>query len=694
MKKIWIILILFFLLFLIPSICSAGITYNPSTNTITVVGDATCGNSESNACGFEDIYNADKAGTLVLVDRDGITGTDTDPVSNTYNLRPADEKVMGGAKHDLWIEIENWSGFTDATIRLIGKDEAGNDQTEDIVVTGNGTYYSDELWTELTQTQVVGVNGSGSFDYNVVQGQWGVVSKQGDNQYEFTCKLNIGDGTNETWLIDTQKAILHTINDNFIYIPANGHFRCGVVVDEANRTTKDGCYIYTTSSNKYLIEFSDTGTVELFSTTISAEDSTIIYQYSPANAHHKIWNCNFIHTKCYGLPALVDFYRVNWQSSTAGPRFSHEFANDILITDCSRGVQLYGIQEPMTIKNYKIVGETQSFRCLNLKANVYAINIDCKWVVSWVFSNTGTIYRQYTFNLKVVDTGGNPIPGASVKIWDKNNNLVVNETTDSNGEIPKQILNYGYYDQAHGNTPVMQTPHTIKIAKAGYQTYEKKFISNKKIDWMIALATSHEVPKITNWYNNHTNDNSTFIHINNSTCIYFNVTTDQPIDNFYWYKNDNFIYHNYDNITVCWNNTEETGILKVWGENSNGTTNTVVWYVGENMSMLNESINLLLEEGEMTGLSLLLGILIIAALVFLLLGVLVPNSVLTLMGAVTSFIAMALPIPMMPDYPYFGIALTGVLFLFGIIGLIITFYQWLTSYREGRGYRKWERYFE
>jgi len=96
----------------------------------------------------------------------------------------------------------------------------------------------------------------------------------------------------------------------------------------------------------------------------------------------------------------------------------------------------------------------------------------------------------------------------------------------------------------------------------------------------------------------------------------------------------------------------------------------------------------------MTGLSFLLGILIIAALVFLLLGVLVPNSVLTLMGAVTSFIAMALPIPMMPDYPYFGIALTSTLFLFGIIGFIITFYQWLTSYHERRGYHKWERYFE
>ena len=70
---------------------------------------------------------------------------------------------------------------------------------------------------------------------------WGVVSKQGDNQYEFRCKLQIGDGTSETWLADTNKAISHTINDNFINITPNGYFRCGIVVDETNRTTKDGC---------------------------------------------------------------------------------------------------------------------------------------------------------------------------------------------------------------------------------------------------------------------------------------------------------------------------------------------------------------------------------------------------------------------------------------------------------------------
>jgi len=689
MKKIRIITIAFlFLLFFIP-LSSASISYDPSTNTITIVGDATCGNSEANACGFEDIYNADKAGTLTLIDRDGITGVDTDPVNNTYNLRPADEKVMGRAKHDIWIEIENWSGFTNATIRLIGKDEAGNDQTEDIVVTGTGTYYSDELWTELTQTQVVGVNGSGSFDYSALQGQWGVVSKQNDNQYEFRCKLNIGDGSTESWLIDTKKAISFTLIDDFIDIKNYGHLRCGEVISESKRTSKDGCYFYSSAPpTRKLIYVETYGTLELYSSLINSR----AYLRIDSSEINKIWNSIIIGARCYGYPTpQVNIYKVIWLSATYGIQMVPINASDVTIVNCYYGMHIKAVHSSHYISNFKMIDETYSFRTDNFNGNLYAIDTDCKWTFYWGDASPGKIYRQYTFALKVVDKNGNPIPNASVKIWDKNNNLVVDETTDANGEIPEQTLTYGYYDQDHGNTPVMQTPHTIRITKAGYQTYEKKFTLDKKIDWMIALTAP---PKITDWYNNHTNDNSTFVHINTSTCIYFNVTTNQPIEKFHWYLNGKFLYNNYDNITICWNNTEETGILKVWGENSNGTTNTVVWYVGENMSMLNESINLLLEEGEMTGLSLLLGILIIVALVFFLLGVLVPNSVLTLMGAVTSFIAMALPIPMMPNYPYFGIALTGILFLFGIIGLIITFYQWLTSYHQTRGYHKWERYFE
>ena len=328
---------------------------------------------------------------------------------------------------------------------------------------------------------------------------WGVVSKQGDNQYEFRCKLQIGDGTSETWLADTNKAISHTINDNFINITPNGYFRCGIVVDETNRTTKDGCFIYTTSTSKYIIEFSDTGTLELFSTTVSAGASTIIYSNLPTNAHHRIWNCNFIHTKLQGTPPLVDFYRVNWQSSLAGPRFTHIFADDIRITNCTYGLQLVGISTPITIKNYEMIGEDTSFRCFKLSANVYAVNVKCKWKVSWTFINDGKIYRQYTFTLKVVDENGNPIDGAKVKVYNRSGCLEFEDTTDANGRIPTHIITRGYYDCAHGSTLVDFSPHTLVIEKEGYDTYKTQFTPTKAIeaiDWQISLKKIYVIEMV------------------------------------------------------------------------------------------------------------------------------------------------------------------------------------------------------
>lgn len=82
--------------------------------------------------------------------------------------------------------------------------------------------------------------------------------------------------------------------------------------------------------------------------------------------------------------------------------------------------------------------------------------------------------------------------GATVKIWDLNNNLVV-DTTTASGVIATQTLDYGYYIQSDGSTPTMQTPHTIEIKKAGYQTYKKKFTLDEKIDWRIRLRKVTEV---------------------------------------------------------------------------------------------------------------------------------------------------------------------------------------------------------
>ena len=325
---------------------------------------------------------------------------------------------------------------------------------------------------------------------------WGVVSKQGDNQYEFRCKLQIGDGTYETWLVDANKAISHTINDNFISILANGHFRCGTVVDEANRTTKDGCFIYTNSSNKYILTISDEGAIELYSTTISAPSGTR-FSLPKSTQLHKIWNCNIIGVTTFGGPAKVDFYRTNWQTGS-GPRFTTVNSRDIRLTDCEIGLYLYYLRNPVTIRDYKMVGEEYSFVTYGTQpgADLYAINVNCKWKIMWKYGSRGKIYRQYSFNLKVVDEGGNPINGAKVKVYNKSGNLVLENTTDADGQIPEQIITRGYYDQAHGNTLVDFSPHTLVIEKEGYETYTMQFTPTKAIDWQVSLKKIYVIEMV------------------------------------------------------------------------------------------------------------------------------------------------------------------------------------------------------
>lgn len=91
-------------------------------------------------------------------------------------------------------------------------------------------------------------------------------------------------------------------------------------------------------------------------------------------------------------------------------------------------------------------------------------------------------------------------------------------------------------------------------------------------------VTVLEAPKIVSWYNNKTEDNSTTIYINQSENIYFNVTANQTIDTWTWFKDDVDIGNNFDNVTINWIFIS-TKTLKVIGNNTNGTTNTITWTI-------------------------------------------------------------------------------------------------------------------
>jgi len=320
-----------------------------------------------------------------------------------------------------------------------------------------------------------------------VSNGWGVVSKQGDNQYCFTCILKIGDGDTETWLIDVNKEISFTGLIAGLDIKDKGHFRLGEIIDEANRTTSNGCYLYLASPYGYnAIRLYSSGTLELFSSTLNGNDDIKIEMNSDENCIN-IWNSLLFHTytSANNGIAKADLYRVTMQQNL-GILLNFLYGNDISITDSDIGLRLSNIVSPLTVTNVRMINEATSISCSWVDANVYIINTECKWTFEWADSS-GRVYRQYTFNLKVIGEAGNPISNAKVRMYDKDGNLVFEETTDMNGKIPEQIVTRGYYDQDHGSELVDFAPLTLEIVKEGLKPYRKSFIPEKAIDWTIKL---------------------------------------------------------------------------------------------------------------------------------------------------------------------------------------------------------------
>lgn len=471
------------------------ITYGAPSNIITVTGY-----TEGTPCTFLDIYNVDKAGTLSLHARTGIAGTDGAAVAVDRAERPADYVVLGGASNDLYITVANWNGTT-ATIRITGTDRDGAAQTEDIVVNANGQYNTTKWFKTITHTQVT-VFTATSFDYDLTQGQWGVVSKQGSYQFKISAKLEIGNsGGTTTYFADTRKQIVFDcdlgahnqtiLNQNF----ANSHLTFGSVGDEANKSTYDGVSILIANNlDRYLyIKFKQ---AYLYSCNFQKVVGTQNMQMEFFDDDSRLWNCLMgYRTSVYGYTDINVYNILLYFSDYACLGIGSPNIDAATIIHGTYGIRISDFYADATYKNVKIRDTVNQDIYFQSRVNpVYFINCD---IENWTFRFGNANYsaakgwRQYTLNLKVTDVDENIINGAIVKIWDKDGSLVTDATTGADGKIIEQTLNWGYYTEYPDSVSrnVQETPHTLEIRKAGYKTYKKKFAMDSKIDWTIALKT-------------------------------------------------------------------------------------------------------------------------------------------------------------------------------------------------------------
>ena len=531
------------------------ITYDQTNNKITVTGY-----TEGTPCNFNNLYTADIGATNGRDLLDGAIDADPDTFSLDSQPAPADSLAV-----PLKITCTARAG---ATCDIAGTDAWGNALTENGIDISSGSATTTKRFATVDASGIA-VNGmTNGDDFDIKQDRWGVVSKQGNSQFGFDCKVYIGDGSIETWFKDTKKQLewnaFQTLDNQYaFYTHSNSHSDWGTVKTVNKKTSKDGCYA-SAGSPSYNINFQITNVYSSCFTRITNRNMRI----KPVN---RIWNCHF-NDMLFGHAgsSSADLYNI-WMFGASW--IDNVYALSIENVFCLGNSFLDYLWNDNYIRDKKGVTAIDITRLVGITAggtkHTYFLNFDSdNWDFWWrnYATTTGRYYRQYELELVVQDKNENKLSGATAYIWDSNNDLITIMQTNANGRLVEEgtatsgsastvadntkswatdnlkdfwvkiisgtgsgqtrrisshtsdtltvaynwiitpdatsqyeiipALNYGYYycgGSYWSDTQLaMQTPHIIKIIKAGYETYgPKKFTVNKKIDRVIKLKHSN-----------------------------------------------------------------------------------------------------------------------------------------------------------------------------------------------------------
>lgn len=447
------------------------LTYNPATNLIIV--DAY---TEGTPCNFTDIYNADRAGTLKLLD--GTIDADPDTFSLDRAVRPTNDCAV--------ILTITCTARVGATCDIDGEDAWGNAISENGIDISSGSATTTEYFSVVDAAGITVDGMTNGDDFDIDQGQWGVVWKLGDDQFLFDAKLLIGDGT-VAWFADEGKMVTF---DNVttgvwqynIYVNNNATFRLGKLEDATDKSTSTGCTLHINSGyHTNIIDCLGGSELYLYSCMIEANSSHIYNIYRP-RANSRIWNTILSFCRI-AEPQAGDYYNIyTAKSSYALAGVVGGTFDDIILTEAQYYALLtYGVSTYTNIKAYNCIGIV-----LLDVANGARYLINCEtdnWQI-W-FVKTGPVYRQYTFDMKVVDGTGTGISGATVSMDDTNGSNIFSESTDGSGDIATQTVTYKTYDRAGGlpgltDAEVTLSPHTVTISKAGHAKREIIYTIDQK----------------------------------------------------------------------------------------------------------------------------------------------------------------------------------------------------------------------
>jgi len=334
--------------------------------------------------------------------------------------------------------------------------------------------------------------------YNAdVAGSWGVMTKISDSSFYCNQNLFIGDeDSTETHFSMIRESL---VCDGYFRKDYNTTIIIGTLVDEASKTTKDGCWLYFT---KKMVSERNFRSQEILGGYIYCYSSTIYFWGSDAN-FTRLWNSSVENGSNLIVNSGQSIYRSNMVTTGTALWPRGGTVEDVFANYPRYTFRQYNSGSDAIVYDLRdVISKNNTYACVwyqgsgTVDKDVLVRLIDCymdNFDIYW--RNAGLINCRYEYsfscNIKILDENKNPIENVSIKISD-NVKEVVNDTTNATGVIAEKILAKAKYSWGSGSIPGVTTttnnnPFTLTISKSGYKTYKLKFDLTKKFDEIITL---------------------------------------------------------------------------------------------------------------------------------------------------------------------------------------------------------------
>jgi hypothetical protein len=188
---------------------------------------------------------------------------------------------------------------------------------------------------------------------------------------------------------------------------------------------------------------------------------------SGVNDHQTIWRDILTHSNLNPSSTLITYSR-------------------LMVSDAEYGCYfVYGFAEP-NILDFRLLNTSQdafafvdAFNKNFINSSVDVYNMDGYWA--------DPIYNdKKTVDITIKNLDGSPIPNVSIKAWNVSGTLVIDQTTDSLGQIPQQLITIKVRNMTIPLNTIYN-PFRFFISKPGWRELQFTHTFTKQVEWVLTL---------------------------------------------------------------------------------------------------------------------------------------------------------------------------------------------------------------